>query len=308
MTLIDTLHKKIAEKRKGEASPKEIFLFDYLDKNITDSKLVENGTVMDKICYSAFFRFNEDLSLHIQQQQNSSEIKGLHYKNNFIELLAMAKHNFDYEKENIKNYVANIGTLKENFIINKIFPQVGILENPKINDVVDDIVDKIIFNDKYENLGELAIEAIKNASDLLDLFIIKYAIQKAWSIHPNKELERDISDFIRFYQKIKQSFESEIRTQFIFLALICCIIYGVLLFFLIPKYWESKALEPLFIALDYFIRAFLFITTIVVIRRMPSLKSNYNRLVDERVSTKILKLGIFKAKLDDLENKYPINF
>lgn len=304
MTLIKEIRAGIAEKRKSGVSIKEVVLFDYLEGNSPPTDIASNPSSMDRICFSAFFQQDSDMSELVKKEQKQTPIKGLHYANNLIELLSMAKHDLTFEEERLREY-SRTRSLKESYLINVVFPEIPIQNELKLTDPVDQLVHHVFIQRKYDNLGEMAGKAMEATSDLLEWWVIKKAVQEAWSLHPHRGLERDLNEFILLHKQLK-SFHLK-RARLIYGAWIilfaALIIFGI--FYFVVKYWDILGLEPYLAAVGLSAPIVSAIISVVLYRNIPSLRAIYDSFIEKRVSKKFSnRYHANKPALDQIEQKY----
>lgn len=304
MMIIEELSTKISAKRDNEASFKELAFFDYLNEQDTKLLPQEGSSEMDQICYAAFFSHNERVLKLAEKERKTTPVKGLHYSKNLIELIAMAKLDFINEEKNLYQYLSET-TLKDAFLINRVFPEIEIPKECQILDAVDKLVEKAFLKEEYENIGEFALNAISGATDLIDLYVVKASIAKTWDLHPDRHLERDILKFIHVNKSIKRLIENKIRRSYDIGVTVALFVIISFIFFFIPKYWEDKNLEPLFVALDYTIRILIAIIPVILVNTVPRLKKIYDDFIKKRVDIKYFDItGQIKSRLDVIEDKY----
>lgn len=304
MTLIDEINNKVTFFKENQASLKEIFLYDFLNNTTSDIELLEGASTMDKICYAAFFQNEMDLSIEIEKVQKSCEIKGMHYTKNFIELVAMARHNFSFEKTNLLNYVSKC-SLRENLIINELFDSINFDCRKEKVDKIDLLVKNIFCYNNYENLGNYSIQAIESADELMDFHIIKKSFDKAWSLHPNRELENDLKASILLHQRIKNRIfnQTEIASKAVILFT-AIILISVIGYFLI-KNWDKYGLEPYTIAFQIGIVIFSIVSTILLRKKIPTIKKSFDDYIKRKVSDRYFsQTGIIQSKMDKIQTKY----
>lgn len=291
--IIDELNEKISLKRENEASFKEQIFYDYLDRQDTKLILQESSSAIDRICYAAFFPSDNQVSDLVKKEQKASPIRGMHYSKNLVELIAMARLDFANEKENLHQYLLN-ATLKDVFIINKVFPEISISNEYKISDAIDKLVEKVFLKYEYDNIGEFVFEALREASDLIDLFVVKASVQQAWSLHPNSSLKKDISNLILLHQKLSNYYEKRQKTLYHFILLMV----GWVVTFFIIKLWERFNLEPYFVAIPILIGIIFFIW------KRPNLKKAFDDFIQKRVENNYHRIGVLKSRLDKIKEHY----
>lgn len=305
MTLIKEIQIGISEKRKSGVSIKEVILFDYLERNPPPADLGPNPSSMDRICFSAFFHSDDNISEFVKKEQKQTPIKGLHYANNLIELLSMAKHDFAFEEEQLREY-SRTGSLKESYLISVVFPDIPIQNEPKLSDPIDQLVHQVFIQGKYDDLGKMTDKAIEAASDLLEWWVIKKAVREAWSLHPDRDLETELNQFIALHQNLKSFHRKRIRLAYGALVVLLTSIAIFLIFYFIVKYWEALGLEPYLAAISIS-SAIISITFSIILYNIPSSRAIYDQFIEKRVSKKFSnRYRVNKPALDQIEQKHTI--
>lgn len=307
MDILKILEARIEERFSDGASKKERYFFNYLSGRKQEKEIDDDLTEIDKICYSAFS--DSTISCHevVKKKQKTVPLKGLHYTNNLIELVAMAKHDFEFEKKNVIK-LAEKSSYKEKFIITYLFPSLSNISYGVVSTPIDRLIKHIFLDKMYDGISEKSISAVNYSSDLIELFIVKQAVLKALEIHPNHKVKEDLLTFIEAHKKLKFILSQNIRKQVKIAGAIFLTIIVLMILYVFIKFWDAWGLEPLLAALGI-------VSTIIFIYRSSFLSKErlgaeeriikvIDSYVERRLQSKYYSFNVLKSNLDRIENEY----
>lgn len=196
MSIIEEISVKEKTLRET-ANEKELLFFDYLLNGATSLDTSEDNPENVLICYSAFSEKLNRLDL-VKKMQGTKPIKGLHYTNNLIELIAIALHDFQSEKEHLADYSSK-HSLRDAYLISQTFPEIL----PEVNEAsfspIDKLIDEVLIDNNMENADALIFRALEATTDLVDVYILKKSAQKYLSLHESTKDKVDIQYLLRSY-------------------------------------------------------------------------------------------------------------
>jgi hypothetical protein len=189
MILSDEL-AAIEEKLKLQASWKELALYQRLIGNPLpypgDDKLMD----IEQICLSAFCTDAPNKTDLVERFQRSKPIKGIHYANNLVELAAFAIYEREAEADHLKSFCST-SAARDYLILNRLFPGVCTSQysTTRAVDIIATWLDDGSFPQDWQSVF---LDAIQDANDLLDLYVIRRGYMHLWECHPSTEQRRDL--------------------------------------------------------------------------------------------------------------------
>jgi hypothetical protein len=254
------------------------------------------------IIYSAFSENIIDNEI-IKQIQNTEPFKGFHYSNKLIEVIAMAKHDFEFEKNNLSEIAKN-GTFKEIFIIQKVFPDFKQLsyETPKTS--LDKLIQHILIQKNYDKLSSLILETLTDSTDLIDLYILECAIKEAWDLHPDRQLQQDIKLLINLHNKLEHKIKTRFKWVYGSLLAISAFFLVSLISWVILSFWDEWNLEPVLTAISISSPVISILVSLFVLKKFPNKKESFDNFIENRAKAKYLSFNILKNKLDNIREKH----
>jgi hypothetical protein len=180
----------IEEKLKQQASRKEIALYQRLiGKPLPypgDDELID----IEQVCLSAFCIGAPNKTDLVERFRRSKPIKGIHYTNNLVELAAFAIYDRDSEANHLKSFCSS-SSARDHLILNRLFPGVC-TSQPSITRGVDIIATWLNDSSFPDDWKSVFVDALQNANDLLDLYVIRQGYMDLWECHPSTEQRRDL--------------------------------------------------------------------------------------------------------------------
>ncbi len=118
-----------------------LFYFFLLEKQDNNSQLIGDGDI-DKVCFSAFTNSGVDVSKEIQRNINAQPIRGMHFSNNIISLIAFTLKSAEAKGRYLRPYFTS-ATLSHQFLIAQVFPEMRYSSAPQNQSIFDKLVDEI---------------------------------------------------------------------------------------------------------------------------------------------------------------------
>lgn len=244
MSLITEISLK-KEEIEQKSSPLEVLFFNYLSN---DSLHIDFGNKslsnIEKIACNVFTKSDSNLSEIIAKEQKADSTFELHYCNNLIELSAMVLADPDFEQDNLKNYL-NKASLKEGFILSRFANDIELTKNLKVADSIDNLVKKSYLTEDSSDYPKIIIEALKQADDLMDVFVIEKCFEKLVDIHPVVDNKKKVVLLFDAIDSYNDKFELKIKRRIFSFIFIVLALIGSLIAYVIPTFWNKYNLEPL---------------------------------------------------------------
>jgi hypothetical protein len=179
----------IEEKLKQQASWKEVALYHKLIVNPLSYPGDDELTDIEQICLSAFTGTLNKTDL-VDRFRRSKPIKGIHYANNLVELAAFAIYEREAEADHLKSFCST-SSARDYFILNRLFPGVCTSQPSPIRGV--DIIATWLGDSSFpEDWKSVFVDAMQNANDLLDLYVIREGYIHLWECHSSTDQTRDL--------------------------------------------------------------------------------------------------------------------
>lgn len=307
MTFIDEILKKGNEISQRSSLREKLFYSFLTEEKEANPISIPDGEI-DKVCYAAFTVNQIDVSKELQRSINAAPVRGLHFSNNLISLVAFSIKSDEVKNKYLTEYF-NINSLTHQFILNRIFHEPSLPSNPKITTEFDSLINEIFIKRNYTNVDQLLFKAFEKTNDLIELFIVREAYQEILKVHPNTETSNLLSELATLTQKIidasKRRIDTYVNVAILFIAF--ALIIG--LPYLINKKWTDWGLEPYITGIQISIGIFWFVVMILFnsnpdwFKAVQNFKNWLLRRSFERKNVDLSRLNeiIFKSSLDALQ-------
>jgi hypothetical protein len=249
MSLITEISLK-KEEIKQKSSPLEVLFYNYLRN---DNTLVDFGNKslsnIEIIARTVFTKSNTNIDEIIAKEQKADNSFELHYCKNLIELSAMFLADPDFEEKNAKEFFKS-SNLRDSFILSKVSQDVGKIENFEIDSSIDKLIELAFFKNEFSNFTNSVIEAIREADDLIDIFIIENCFEKLIDIHPVNQVNNKVKILFSAIEKYNDMYELRIKRRVFALILLLLIAFGGIISYILPQFWDSHNLEPVTVVIQ----------------------------------------------------------
>jgi len=242
MFILDEISKKEAQLFE-QSSSKEILFYSYLTNKDHNSNEISHDGEIEKVCISAFGNSNIDVTKEITQGLNTQPVKGFHFSTNIISLIAYSLKSEEIKAKYLTSFFNNT-SLANQFIITKIFSSYTLLSKNLNKTIFDQLINNFVVNKNFEGGEKLILEAFQKASDLIELFIVRYSYEQIILQHPNSKIElyfNELSEnLIQLISATKRKINRNVN--------LVVILFGVILIpaipYLIKLRWDEWELEP----------------------------------------------------------------
>ena len=266
----------------AKASLKEKYFYYYLDSTPLPYPSEAELTEIQKICLSLFCTNGPQMAAEILKLRKSKPIKGMHYANNLIELFAFALDDEEAENTHINEFCKDHST-RDFFVINDRFSS-SCLHQPQAKNEIDQIALYLNEGAMPENWKPLFMGALKQAADLIDLFVLNKAYILVLDDHPIAHKFAEVDILCDQFTNVLIKMENRIRKQ-IALAVstpVLFVLFAVAYWAI--KYWDQA--EPIIFVVQgvlfvFFILVFLF--TGVMPNKIESINQRRERIIDWRL-------------------------
>lgn len=182
----------LEEKLISQSSVKELAFYSKLTGHPYAIEKRGSLSKIEQICVSAFCDEMPISQTLVEQFRRSKPIKGMHYANNLIELLAFVLIDFNGEEVKLLEYISTASP-RDRLIINSLFPNYCDI-NVSPNNSIDTVALWVSKEAETveDNWQSKLLSAAINAVDLLDLYVIRQGYLSINEYHPAKQQLRDL--------------------------------------------------------------------------------------------------------------------
>ncbi len=192
MLIIDEL-KALKQKFIKKSSLKEQTFYYFLVGEPLSYPTKSDLTETEQICYSAFctdIPSNKDLTNLIEIRRRTRPIGGMHYTGNLIELIAMAIESSELERDTLKMHAESHST-RDFYILHVLFSD-HVSNPPTPQGTIDEIALHLYKDSFPEKWKAFLFVGLKEASDLIDLYVIEKWYKQAMDNNPIVHRTNDI--------------------------------------------------------------------------------------------------------------------
>lgn len=229
----------------------EKVLYYFLTDRIRDQQISLPSGEIDRVCYAAFVPSNLDVSKEINRAMSSSPIKGAHFSNNLISLIAFSKLSTIAKSQYLKKYY-DTHSLLDKFIIKRVFEELDLNSSTLSQTLIDNLLDEVFIKHNLHTESML-VHALEVVDSLMGLYAIRASYEKLLSIHPNKEIENRLNKLSELFGMLIKKNKRRINRIANGLIVSCGVIVGGLIVFFVKKYWDDWSLEPIFTGVGFVI-------------------------------------------------------
>lgn len=276
----------------SKASLKEKYFYYFLTGTPLPYPSEAELTEIQKICLSLFCTNGPKMAPEISKLRKSKPIKGMHYANNLIELFAFALDDTEAEKSHIKEFCKDHST-RDFFVINDTFPD-SCLQQPHAKNDVDQIAHYLNKGAMPEDWKALFMGALKQAADLIDLFVLNKAYILVLDDHPIAHKFSEVNILCDQFSNALTKMESRIRKQtaIAISTPILFVLFAVAYWAI--KYWDQA--EPI-VFVGQVALFVLFILVLLFTGVMPNKIEFINQLRERIIDWRLRCLGIDRHEM-----------
>lgn len=305
MLIIDEL-KGLKQKFINNSSLKEQVFYQFLVNEPLNYSEKDNLTEIEQICLYVFspdIPLKRDLTYLIEAHRKKQPIRGMHYRNNLIELSAMARDNIKSERKNLKLYCEKCST-RDFYILNYLFPNIS-SNMPQPQGAIDQIALHLCeSNFPQKGWKPLLLKALYETSDLIDFYVVEKGFQRAMDDNPIVHRVNEIlyvrNTLVQIVEKIEHRFKltTKILSVLLLVSISCWLVP------LIIRKWDEA--EPIMAAAQ-FLFYLIGILLIVFIGFIPDRIKIFNMFRERVINWVFRKKGFnrleLKETLDRLANQ-----
>lgn len=251
-----------SKKILDSSSEKDKIFYQYLNGESIVQTYSNDVSDILKICYSSFTGKKDKISL-VKDLQRVKPVKaGLHYSNNLVELIAIALQDFQLEKINLQNY-SDTHTAKEAYLVHRLFPEIKYKTPLRIESAIDGLVNDILIGNNLNNWEDKIINSLKEANNLVDIFIISEAYKNGVKSHPVTKYRENIKYLLLFYMRL-HNFLNILFTMIFYVFLVGTLI--VMLYKISPYIVKNWAIVEPYVFIIQIVVPCIFAITLIVLQ------------------------------------------
>jgi|LSQX01.3.fsa_nt_gb hypothetical protein len=180
---------------------------------------------------------NKVVSL-IQKEQKADNTFQFHYSRNLLELTVMTLADSKFEQTNIRSFLKTRG-LKEALVLSFATNTIDISTQTVTKSKIDNLINQILIKRDILNFTKYFPEALQEADELLEIFVIEKCYESLIDFHPVLNAKRNTETLLSAIEKYNDRIELKIKRQFFAWSFIVLITLGGVIVYVIPAYWSQ---------------------------------------------------------------------
>ncbi len=216
---------------------------------------------IEKIAFSLLKGNRADAETLIRKEQKADNSFQFHYSKNLVELAIMGFADRKFEERNIQIFLKNKG-LKEAFVLSSISKQIDITKQGISESKIDKLIQQIIIKKETSNFTKTFADALKEADELIEIFILEKCYESLIDFHPVPASKRKIELLLSTIEKYNDRIELRIKRQFFVWTFIVLITLGGIIIYVIPAYWSQYDFSILTTISGYIFSILIFLLTL----------------------------------------------
>lgn len=211
----------------------------------------------------------------------------------------------EFEKTNIQEFLKT-ASLKEGFILSIVDAEISYSDNLKVNDSIDKLVKLAFHSRKTTDFSKSMIEAITEADDLIDLYTIEKCFEALVDIHPVTNVRKKVAILFSAIDKYNDKYELKIKRRVFLFILTILIVFGGIISYVIPTFWDKYNLEPLTVVSQIIFSILIIALTIYffLFHKIDDNKSILTHYINKRLVKINKRLNIDLEKINELRNQF----
>lgn len=304
MSLLQEISQKKNAIMEKSSAMEQMFYAHLLGKStkidVEEAKLNN----IDKIAFNLFNDNKDNVKSLINKEQKADNSFQYHYSKNLIELSVMALADQEFEKGNIQDFL-NSADLKEAFILSQISKTVDLTKNYGLNSSIDQLIQQIIIDKDTTKFPANFIEAIQDADELIEIFVIEKCYENLVDFHPEKKSKEKIEFLLNSIDKYNNRIELKIKRQFFIWTFIVLISFVLGISFILPKYWDSKNLEPIVTTsqIGFSILIFIVFLYLLLFHKIEDKVSILKNYIEKKKGKVNKKIGVDLNKIEEIKKE-----
>jgi hypothetical protein len=290
----------IEERLKQKASRKELALYQKLIGNPMpypgDDKLID----IEQVCLSAFCTDAPHKTDVVERLRRKKPIKGIHYANNLVELLAFAIYDREAEADHLKSF-CSISSARDYLILNHLFPDIC-TSQPSIGRSIDIIATWLDDRNFPDDWKSVFIDAMQNANDLLDLYVIRLGYMDVLEYHPSTQQRRDLQYLSGQLDRAISRIKGRSNRRFNAMASVAMYLGSAMIAYFAVRHWDIA--EPVIWVFSFGIIVVGVQMLLVFGRQLNKVHMILEQTRENRAQTALRKAGLDEETIRKVTTKY----
>ena len=289
----------IEDKLKQQASRKERALYQRLISDPLPYPYHDKLNDIEQVCLSAFCTDAPNKIDLVERFRRRKPIKGIHYANNIVELAAFALYDCNSEADHLKSFCSSCSA-RDHLILNQLFPGVC-TSRPSTTSAIDTIALWLENGSFPSDWGPVLLDAIQNANDLLDLYVLRNGYMHLWEHHPSTEQTRDLRHLSNQLQRVISHIEGRSSWWFnTIAATIIVVVFAGIAYFAI-RHWDVA--EPVIWASTVGVGVVVFLMLLFFGMQLDKVHM-IEQAREKRARTALRKAGLDIERIGNITRKY----
>lgn len=302
------LLQEITEKKKQlmeKSSPLEQILYAILSdqqSNISDRESGLNN--IEKIGLGLLNKDRNKVISLIQREQKVDNNFQFHYCQNLLDLTVMTLADSQFEQTNIFSFLKTKG-LKEALVLSFATNTIDISKQTVTNNKFDNLINQIFIRRDISNFTRYFPEALQEADDLLEIFVIEKCYENLIDFHPVSNAKRNTEILLSAIKKYNDRIELKIKRQFFAWSFIVLITLGGVIVYVIPAYWSQYDFSILTTISGYLFPILIFLLSLYffLFHKIKNKFSIVTNIIENRKRKINKKYGIDVEQIKKIKNE-----
>jgi hypothetical protein len=290
----------IEEKLEQQASRKEIALYQKLIGKPLPYPGDDELTDIEQVCLSAFCIGAPNKTDLVERFRRSKPTKGIHYTNNLVDLAAFAIHDCASEATHLKSFCSR-SSARDHLILNRLFPGVC-TSQPSITRRLDIIATWLNDGNIPDDWKSVFMDALQNAGDLLDLYVIQQGYMHLWECHPSTEQRWDLQYLSGQLDRAISRIKLRSNRRFNAIASIAMVASSAVIAYFAVRRWDVA--EPIIWASTFVIFAVGVRVLLLFGRQLDKVHMILEQTRENRAQAALRKAGLDEETIRKVTTKY----
>lgn len=238
----------------------------------------------------------------IQKEQKADNTFQFHYCKNLLELSVMTLADAKFEQSNISSFLKTKG-LKEAMVLSFATKTIALSKQAISKSKIDNLINQIFIKKDTLNYTKHFTEALDEADELIEIFVIEKCYESLISFHPVPQTKENTEILISTIEKYNYRIELKIKRRFFAWAFVLLIGFILSISFVLPRYWDSENLEPIVTASQIVFSVLLVLLGLylALFHKIEDKFSIVTNLIEKKKRKINKKFGIDLEKIEEIK-------
>lgn len=238
----------------------------------------------------------------IQKEQKADNTFQFHYCKNLLELSVMTLADAKFEQSNISSFLKTKG-LKEAMVLSFATKTIDLSKQAISKSKIDNLITQIFIKKDTANYTQHFAEALKEADELIEIFVIEKCFESLIGFHPVPKTIENTKLLLSTIDKYNDRIELKIKRKFFAWTFVVLISLGSTIIYAIPVYWSQYDFSILTTISGYLFPILIFLLALYFflfhkIEDKFSIVTNY---IEKKKQTINEKYGIDFEKIEEIK-------